>query len=352
VTKRPPESAQQFYTALADAFEQVHGDATTPPLFLDAPKTTVRIRCTSLLLREQISRPLTHLEIAATPVPPGFTIDALDVASTAIEMPRLPWQPQRFSVEQQTGEYQAGPYLFTLHGDAVLTAQDTSSNRTLLFVRNARNWPPEHYKQALFIIFYQHLRHRALHLIHASCVARQHQALLITGSSGAGKTTTMLACVRAGFDFLSDDTTLAQQTEGGRVKVLSLLNTLNATERTLAWFPELEPYAAQQANPMGKRLIMINEAYPDRLGSWGEVQAILVPQITDQAQPSLTTIGKAELLREMLPYSLDLHDAAFAHDQLGFLADLVESVASYRLLLGTNWQRLPRLMDKLLDQAQ
>lgn len=351
MTTRPPASARQFYAALANAFEQVHGEAPTPPLFIDAPKTTVRIRCTSLPLREQISRPLAHLEMAATTSPPGFTIDALDVASAAIEMPRLPWQPRRFSLEQQTGEYEADPYLFTLHGDAVLTAQDTSNHRTLFFVRNVRDWPPEHYKQSLFITLYQHLRHCALHLIHASCVARRHQALLITGRSGAGKTTTMLACVQAGFDFLSDDTTLARQAAGGRIQVLSLLSTLNVTERTLAWFPELEPHAARQASAVGKRLIMINEVYPQRMGRWGEVRAILVPEITEQEQSTLATIGKGELLRDMLPYSLDLHDTEAAQNQLGFLADLVESVPSYRLLLGTSRQRLPQLMDTLLHVA-
>jgi hypothetical protein len=42
--------------------------------------------------------------------------------------------------------------------------------------------------------------------IHAGCVALNHRGVMLCGDSGAGKTSLSWACARAGWDFLSDDT--------------------------------------------------------------------------------------------------------------------------------------------------
>jgi len=42
--------------------------------------------------------------------------------------------------------------------------------------------------------------------LHAAGLARQGKGVLVPGASGSGKSTTSVALVRAGFDFLSDDT--------------------------------------------------------------------------------------------------------------------------------------------------
>ncbi|QLQ08751.1 MAG: hypothetical protein HZY76_04100 [Anaerolineae bacterium] len=63
--------------------------------------------------------------------------------------------------------------------------------------------------------------------------------VLITGPSGAGKTTTMLQCVRAGFQFVADDATLLHLQSDGQVRAVSTLNTMHVTRQTSALFPEL-----------------------------------------------------------------------------------------------------------------
>lgn len=256
----------------------------------------------------------------------------------------MPWPPQRTSPAQGTSEVTEDPLLFTAHGDAVLTALHTGHRRTLAAVGHPAAWPPDHYHQSIFITLYQHARLHGLHLIHAAAIGIDGRVILLTGASGSGKTTTMLSCIRHGFAFYSDDATLLRQTSAGALEAVSVLGTINATPQTLAWFPELEPSAAPMVNRTGKRLAMVEAAFPGQAARRGGVVAIMVPEITGQPGTSLAPIGRGEVLSAVLPFSLDLHDPAAAEQQLDFLVRAVETVPSYRLRLGSDLSEVPRFL--------
>lgn len=309
-----------------------------------------RIRSRGASLAERLRNPLRHLWVAGDEQQPDFVLDWVDCAAAAIPMPTLPWPPQQTSLDQDTSELRAGPYVFTAHGDAVVTAMNVDERHTIGFVRDAAMWPLDHYKQALFITFYQHLRHLGLHLIHASAIAHDDRVILIAGGSGAGKTTTMLTCVQVGYKFLSDDATLVERDADGEPRAVALLNALHITDQTLAWFPELAPHASAQASARGKRLVLIDDAYPGCVALEGKVSLILVPQITAQVESTVHQVSRAQLLGDMLPYSLDLPDAASAQRQLNFLADLLQTTPTFRLNLGQDRQQLPALLSQILAQ--
>ncbi len=344
-------SPNQFYQQLTDAFEQARTEtgADQTILHLQIGRHQIGVYCTSRTLCEAVRRPLAHLEMAAAPASrPDFRLDLVDASATRAPMPVLPWPGQQISAEQKTQEYREDGYLFTVHGDVMLTGFNEDEGRTVGFVRDPANWPLDHYKQAIFITLYQYLRRQALYLIHASAISRDGRAVLIAGSSGAGKTTTMLTCVRADFQFLGDDTTLIERSPNGGTTVLSLLNTLHVTEQTIDWFPELIPHLSALPNPIGKRLVMVNEVYPGCVAREAQVTAILAPEVSDQAHSTLEPLNKATLLRDILFYSVDLHDPINAWRHLDFLADTLETLPCYRLRLGRDREQLPTLLEQLL----
>jgi hypothetical protein len=53
--------------------------------------------------------------------------------------------------------------------------------------------------------------------IHSGCVALNHRGVMLCGDSGAGKTSLSWACARAGWDFLSDDTSYLLHGQENRV---------------------------------------------------------------------------------------------------------------------------------------
>lgn len=351
-------SAREFYQRLTTVFDEAahrsqpvaSGQSQPSEFFLDLGGTPGRIRCAGDFMQERLLAPLAHVLTEPGQQAASFTIDWVDACGCDSAWVAMPWSPQRLSAEQETGEYLEPPFLFTTHGDAVLTGLDQSQARTIAVVRDARDWPPDHYHQSIFITLYQHLREHAFHLIHAAAVGISGRVVLLTGASGSGKTTTMLSCIRHGFEFYSDDATLLRRAESGATEAVSLMGTINVTPQTLAWFPELEGAAAPVANRTGKRLAMIDDVYPGQVARRGEVAAIMVPEITGLPGTSVARIGRGDVLSAVLPFSLDLHDSAAAREQLDFLVDAVETIPCYRLRLGNDLAEVPRFLAEFLSR--
>jgi hypothetical protein len=341
-----PPTAAQVYDRLAANYEQDSAGRLAPEAILQIGACLVRLRASTPALHRQVLRPLACPTRAPSGQAVDFTIDLVDLGEQPL--PDLPWIPQHTSPEQQTSEYRDGPYLFTRHGDVLLTALNREEGRTVGLVHAPSRWPLRHYKQAIFITLYQHLRRRGLHLIHASAMGVQGRAALIAGQSGVGKTTTMLTSVSAGLDFLGDDTTLVQRTAGGAFEVVTLLSTLDVTDATAAWFPELAPHLSAERSHTGKRQIILSEAYPQRMAAGGQVAVILAPEITGRADTVLAPANRATLLSDLLFFSVDLYDAALARQHLEFLAQAVEQVPVYRLLLGADRQQIPQVIANAL----
>ena len=341
----PPRTAAQVYHSLAASFDQNPAAPSAPQSTLHVASCLLRLRSTTPGLHRQMLRPLA-CPIGSDAQAPDFSIDLVDLGEESL--PDLPWLPQHSSAEQETSEYREGPFVFTRHGDVLLTALNHAEGRTVGLVHAPDRWPLRHYKQAIFITLYQHLRRRGLHLIHASAIGLHGGAVLLAGQSGAGKTTTMLACVAAGLDFLGDDTTLVQRAADGSIEAITLLSTLDATDNTAAWFPELAPHLSAQRSHTAKRQIILAEAFPQRMAVRGRVLAILAPEITDSMHTRLAPGNPAALLSDLLYYSVDLHEAALARQHVEFLAQAVETVPVYRLLLGRDKDQIPQVIADVL----
>jgi hypothetical protein len=344
-----PPTAAQFFDELTASFEQSCAGQPCGESILHIGACLVRLRASTPALHRQLLRPLACPMGATADRPVDCTIDLVDLGEQPL--PALPWSPQHTSAEQETSEYREGPWLFTRHGDVMLTALHQEQGRTVGLVHAPARWPLRHYKQAIFITLYQHLRRHGLYLIHASAIGAQGRAALIAGQSGAGKTTTMLTSVAAGLDFLGDDTTLVQRTADGHFEVITLLSTLDVTDGTAAWFPELAPHLSAQRSHTGKRQIILAEAFPQRMATRGQAAVILAPEITGQARTGLAPANKAALLSDLLFYSVDLTDAALARQHLDFLAQAVEQTPVYRLLLGRDKDQIPQVIADALQRG-
>ena len=73
--------------------------------------------------------------------------------------------------------------------------------------------------------------------LHASCVAREHDGLVLIGPSRSGKSTLALALMEAGFRLLSDDRTFCSLTQD-RVLAYGLPRPLKLRQEAAAWFEE------------------------------------------------------------------------------------------------------------------
>ncbi len=191
-------------------------------------------------------------------------------------------------------------------------------------------------------------KRRGLFPLHAAGVARGGRALVLPGASGAGKSTLALALVRAGLDFLGDDTLFLARRPGG-LRLLAFPDEVDVTAETLALLPELGHVAARPL-PRGarKRRLRAEETYRARV-AWDCAPAALVfPRVGGGAESRLLAVGAGEALLELVPNVLLTH-APSSQAHLDFLAQLAAASRCYRLETGRDLAAAARLLLGLLE---
>jgi hypothetical protein len=181
-----------------------------------------------------------------------------------------------------------------------------------------------------------HLRRRSQFLLHAfaAAPAAGAPAVLLAGDIGAGKTTTGLALLHAGWKLLSNDSPILSESNE-KISVLAYPGLLSAYPDTLARFPELAGMASAAAAPLREKTLFAAEAvYPDVWLESAPAGAVVFPRIEPRAEHALERLAPAAALAELLPHAIEQWDRPMIAPHLALLNKLIQTTPAYRLLLG------------------
>ena len=122
---------------------------------------------------------------------------------------------------------------------------------------------------------------RNLLVLHSAAVGIDGHGVLIVGHGGTGKSTLTCTCLAEGFDFVSDDYCLLTAT-GSRI-VFPVYTNVLLNQDSLAKLPMFKPF---EILPMQgeKPSFVVGEA---RIKPSLPVEAIILPQITEQSEPEI-----------------------------------------------------------------
>ena len=189
-----------------------------------------------------------------------------------------------------------------------------------------------------------HLRRNDMFLIHAFAAAYEGRAALLVGGVGAGKTTTGMALLNAGWRLLSNDSPILND-EG---MVLSYPGVLAAYGDTFGRFPATAYLETAVPEKEGRAKITI-EAEAVWPGGWLDAApagAIFFPRIEDRSDHVVERISAPEVLRRLLPHAVEQWDREMIGRHLLLLRNLVEKTLAYTLRLGLDVLGIP---SKLVD---
>ena len=234
----------------------------------------------------------------------------------------------------------------------VVSWLDRASHRLVARVRSARGLSPGSLFQPFSGLLAVWLADRGTPAIHAGAVARDGRAVIVAGSSGAGKSTVTLSCLAAGFDYLGDDFVVLSSPEGGTPHTVhAVYGTAHLDRDHLARFSALDRATEVPALPDGNKVVLrIADRFPDGFTLAARVQAIVLPRLAPGSPTLLRQAPKSAALLAMIPSSLFIRSSA-TPAAFRALAGLVEAVPAYWLEMGTDLSAIPRALVRLWPGA-
>lgn len=192
-----------------------------------------------------------------------------------------------------------------------------------------------------------HLRRRGQFLIHAFAAAYQGQGVLIVGGIGAGKTTTGMSLLNAGWQLLSNDSPIL--TESGQVRQYP--GVLAAYPETFSRFTTTAHLTQTAIVKEGRKKITLpaETIWPDVWLDQAPVQMILFPQIENRTSHELERLSAPTALARLLPHAVEQWDRPFIPRHLALLRALVEQAPAYVLHLSPDVLAIPELLEKTLS---
>jgi hypothetical protein len=192
---------------------------------------------------------------------------------------------------------------------------------------------------------------REIQIIHAGLIASGGKGVLFAGKSGSGKSTSSLACVCAGLDYLSEDYVGLQCRQDCPAVGHSLYNSVFIESSHLAKFTELAPYIIRGEPPEEtKSVIILSQVFPERLEKSVEIKALVLLRVGEGSKSSLRPASKAEALLTLAPSSLlQIPNRSLGVRGFEKLARLVEQVPCYGLEIGNDLASIASRVRELLE---
>lgn len=339
----PPsiQSAAQFFDQLE---RYARSGSTCSAGIFQIENVSIDLVASTPELAQRLRRPLAHLQHTTGDVPRLRIV----LAAAGQDAPPFPWTEA--GLAGGVREWAADGYWFSQYGAGLaVVGYDSHTQRAVGYVQAATRLPAAFFSGLLFTTIYQALRPRGYFLLHAAALNWQGAGVLITGPSGAGKTTTMLQCVRADFQFIADDATLLTRQAGGQVRAVSTLNTMHVTPQTVALFPELTALAGDAITD-DKTTLFVPEIYPQAMATTTTARLLIVPTLHGPRDGSLEPLSARTILADALPLSVDLSQPEATTAHLDLLFDLVSAVRCYRLHLPPEIGAVPNLIRRELQR--
>lgn len=178
------------------------------------------------------------------------------------------------------------------------------------------------------------LHDRGMQVMHCGLVAHHGAGVLLPGTSGTGKSTTSLAAVTQGLEFVGDDFIGLERAGDGGFLGHSLFSTACLVRDALSRFPDIPRGAIADGFPgEEKPILFLAETHPERLRATVPIRALVLLRIR-HPHTEIRRASRAEALRALAASTLHTVVPRPGRDALEKMGALAERVPAFWLQLG------------------
>ena len=235
-------------------------------------------------------------------------------------------------------------------GTGTLQVVDLERGAAFYWKRDASPMPYYESCYPFRTLLHSWMRDGERYFIHGAAVGLPEGGVILSGKSGAGKSTSALACFESALKFAGDENCLVQENARGGFDVHSLYCTAKVKQmKDLESFPQMGGKVVNpHREPGDKVAISLDHHRDSKLIGQFPLRAILIPVVTGRLDTQIVACSAQEALMAMAPETLSQLPSSGRQD-LKFLGDLARRVPCYRILLGTSLGQVPERILELLQ---
>jgi hypothetical protein len=323
-----PDASEQFarstFAAFADAFD---ASALASEQRLRLAGRALHVRFVAPQLDARFSPTLAHLVDTRDVDPPvDLRVGFWDRSLTDVAVPPPPWGLDDYLPEARIRGHLDGRIRATFDATArILSLYDRDAREAVVHVADSATVPDWMDRAPFRTILTWWAADRGFVLLHASAVAWGDGAVVLAGGTGAGKSTTALACLAAGLDLLGDDACLVGLDPAPRV--WSVYKRAKLEPDAALWLPSLDALAVERRPDQTH----IDPGVHHRREA--PLLAVLLPRVTGATTTRATPMKRTEAMGVLAATTL-LEGGAMAREALATLTALARDVPCLRLELG------------------
>jgi hypothetical protein len=339
----PAADVDRFVEQCLEAFEAACGSESPEVRHLLIAGRPVSISFRSPMVAERYRAAMARMESpsgASVTEAPALKIVVWDTESTGLGLPPMPWEGENLLHRDRVRGHTTGDVRATYQqSEGLLQLYDARRCLGIVHATTPSAVPPWTDRAPFRSFVGWWATDRSMSMMHASCVATDRGAALVAGRSGAGKSTTAMTCVLAGFRFLCDDACIVELDAEGGPLVHALYGRAKLDVESAVRLG-LEPA------PDGQPLIVD----PPKAVREAPARVLLVPEIVDGSGSRVEPIARTDVMRTLVPGSI-LEGGGLGGRALQEMTRVVKKLPCYRLLLGRDVALVSEAVAAAIDAA-
>lgn len=336
------EESVDFFDSALESFHQSEALAGSIQKFYRLAGFCFCLRFAGNAMVDLLTRALKHLEVEEGA--PDLTICLWDAVSTGGPPLRYRWKRNRCAIRGEVLDYDSDRIhtLVDVHTQ-VLHLFDTERKIGLYWIYDWNQLPWWVGGSPLQHLLHWWMKSNGFQLTHAAVVGYPSSSVLLAGKSGSGKSTTALACLAKGIQFISEDYCLLSNTHA-----YSVYNSAKLVDQTLSWFPHLKSHVSNLQRATGEKAFLYHyEFQPEKILLSAPLNAIVSLKMGSGRESRLAPVPLMEAMGALSVSTMwqltHTGPSTFNH-----LKQVAQSLPCYRLELGSDLDQVAATVGRLL----
>lgn len=288
--------------------------------------------------------------VACLETEPDCEICLWDSESSGVRVPPSPRPWEDFTERGNIWGLESPRYRSAYQwGEASISAMDRRERRAVYWVPSHRHLPVWVQASPLRGILHWCMELNGRQLVHAAGVGQDGKGVLLPGRGGSGKSSTSLACLLAGMDFLGDDYLALALDPAPRI--YCLYSTAKLDSANLTRYPDLLGRCPTACQPdFDKVVLFLQEAFSHQMQESLPLHLVLKPRIAAVPDTQVGPANAPEIERALSSETL-AHLPHVGVHTLQFLERVSRDVPRATIHLGTERACIPAAIQAALKEC-